>query len=118
MKFFITLSALSVFAIARQTLAQVGFVVAPSNTNANCLPGTAIGPCTQAQINAHTCKGSFTPGQRCLHITTTHPNCHVAVYTEANQQGAVAARLSTASQGTILAANDDAAWLSYGIFCP
>ncbi|KAF7341517.1 hypothetical protein MVEN_01889200 [Mycena venus] len=117
MKFFSMLSAFVTFAIAHQALAQVTIVVAPSNTNVDCLPGTAIS-CTQAQIVSNTCKGNFTPGQRCLHIATTHPNCHVSLYKAANQQGEVDARLSTASETTIEASNNDAAWLSYAITCP
>ncbi|KAJ7207496.1 hypothetical protein GGX14DRAFT_396320 [Mycena pura] len=117
MKFF-TLSALVAVAIAHQTLAQVTFVVSPSNTNTDCDPGTAIS-CSQDTITADACKGNFTPGQRCLHIAATHPDCHVSLYTEDNQQGGVQARLSTASGGSIIEASDDeAAWLSYGIFCP
>ncbi|KAJ6578394.1 hypothetical protein B0H19DRAFT_1253636 [Mycena capillaripes] len=89
---FPKLSALIAIAMAHNsTLAQVTFVVAPSNTS------TAIS-CDQATIDEDTCKGNFTPGQCCLHIATTHPNCHVAVYTEDNQQGGVVERLSTASQ--------------------
>ncbi|KAJ7731897.1 hypothetical protein B0H16DRAFT_1733083 [Mycena metata] len=86
-------AAFVAFTIVHQALAQVTIVVAPGNTR---------------EFHAW-------PS---VHVATTHPNCHVSVYTEANEQGAVAGRLSTASEGTIEAANDDAAWLSYGIFCP
>ncbi|KAJ7617131.1 hypothetical protein FB45DRAFT_1034431 [Roridomyces roridus] len=118
MKFSTAFSTSVVLALAQYALGQVSFVVSTGTGSPTCVPGTAIGPCTQATINAHACKGNFSPGQRCLHVGETHPNCHISVYAQPNQQGGVVQRISTASEGTIEASGDDAAWLSYGVFCP
>ncbi|KAJ7617132.1 hypothetical protein FB45DRAFT_872608 [Roridomyces roridus] len=117
MKFSAALSTGVVLALAQQALGQVTFAVSSSAASSTCTPGTIIW-CTQATIDAHECKGNFDPGQRCLHITETHPNCHISLYQEENQQGPVEVRISTASEGTIHASSDDPAWLSYGVFCP
>ncbi|KAK7034873.1 hypothetical protein R3P38DRAFT_2771935 [Favolaschia claudopus] len=82
--------ALLVVALSHRAIAQVTFVVAPTNANSNCLPGTAIS-CGQTAINTGNCKGDFTPGQRCVHIASTHPGCHISLFTEDGQQGGVEA---------------------------
>ncbi|KAK6992284.1 hypothetical protein R3P38DRAFT_2570464 [Favolaschia claudopus] len=109
MQLFLQLVALVTLALGHQAMAQVTFVVAPTNANANCVPGTVIS-CGQTAINTGNCKGDFTPGQRCVHIASTHPGCHISLFTEEGQQGGVEASLSTASHKSVEASDDDAAW--------
>ncbi|KAK7045216.1 hypothetical protein R3P38DRAFT_2766739 [Favolaschia claudopus] len=116
MRFLPALSTFFTLLIAHQAFAQVTFRLSNSSKDSSCNPGTQIS-CTQAEINAQTCKGNF--NHNCARVLSNTPKkCTLNLYTKADRQGEPSRKIPTEAQSSAVAAATGTAWKSYKVLCP